>query len=174
MLNYIINLVVPLMIFLIIVNGLSEKKDVFKLFIDGVINGLKIVYKIFPFILAITIAIGLLKDTGSIDIIIMPINDILIKLGIPTNIIPLCILRPISGGASMSVVMDIFKESGPDSLSGKMASIIMGATETTLYSITILYGSVGIKKLRGTLIAGLIADFVAIVAAVIIVNMGII
>lgn len=174
MLNYIVNLVVPLMIFLIIINGLSEKKDIFKLFIDGTINGLKVVYKIFPFILSITIAIGLLKDTGSIDVIIMPINDILIKLGIPTNIIPLCILRPISGGASMSVVMDIFKESGPDSVSGKMASIIMGATETTLYSITILYGSVGIKKLRGTLIAGLIADFVAIVAAIIIVNMGII
>ena len=171
MLNYIIMSIVPLLILLVILIGIKEKKDIFKLFIEGVLDGLKVIYNIFPYILAITISIGLLKSTGALDILIYPIKSILIKLNIPSDIIPLCIMRPLSGGASMSVVMDIFNTSGPDSISGKMASIIMGATETTLYTITILFGAVKIKKLRGVLIAGLIADFVAIMSAIILVNM---
>ena len=171
MLNYIIMSIVPLLILLVILIGIKEKKDIFKLFIEGVLEGLKVIYNIFPYILAITISIGLLKSTGALDILIYPIKPILTKLNIPSDIIPLCIMRPLSGGASMSVVMDIFNTSGPDSISGKMASIIMGATETTLYTITILFGAVKIKKLRGVLIAGLIADFVAIMSAIILVNM---
>lgn len=165
--------IVPIMILAIIVIGLKEKLDIFKLFIEGALEGLKVVYKIFPYILAITIAIGLLKSTGALDILLKPIQPLLTKFGIPNNVVPLCLLRPMSGGASMSVVMDIFKESGPDSISGKMASIIMGATETTLYTITILFGAVGIKKLRGVLIAGLIADAAAIIASIIIVHFGV-
>ena len=103
-----------------------------------------------------------------------PLKPVLLKLGIPEDIIPLCIMRPLSGGASMSVVMDIFKNNGPDSISGKMASVIMGATETTIYTITILFGAIKIKKIRGVLIAGLIADLAAIVTAIILVNMKII
>lgn len=171
MLNYIIMSIVPLLILLVILIGIKEKKDIFKLFIEGVLDGLKVIYNIFPYILAITISIGLLKSSGALDILIYPIKPILTKLNIPSDIIPLCIMRPLSGGASMSVVMDIFNTSGPDSISGKMASIIMGATETTLYTITILFGAVKIKKLRGVLIAGLIADFVAIMSAIILVNM---
>lgn len=109
MLNYLVVSIIPLTILLIIVIGLKEKKDIFKYFIEGVMNGLKVVYNIFPYILAITIAIGLLKSTGAIDILIMPIKPILEKLNIPQEILPLCILRPLSGGASMSAVMDIFK-----------------------------------------------------------------
>ena len=170
--NYIIVSIIPLFILSIILIGLKEKKDIFKLFVEGALDGLKVVYKIFPFILAITIAIGLLKSTGALDIILTPIKPILSNLGIPNDIIPLCLMRPLSGGASMSVVMDILKESGPDSISGKMASIIMGATETTLYTITILFGAVKMKKIRGVLIAGLIADAAAIITAIILVNIG--
>lgn len=174
MLNYIIMCIVPLMIFFIIVIAAKEKKDIFKLFIEGALDGLKVVYNIFPYILAITIAIGLLKSTGALDVILYPFKPILVKFGIPEDIIPLCIMRPLSGGASMSVVMEIFKTSGVDSISGKMASVIMGATETTLYTITILFGAVKIKRIRGVLIAGLIADFIAILTAIIFVNLNII
>lgn len=104
----------------------------------------------------------------------MPIKPLLQYLNIPSEIIPLCILRPLSGGASMSAVMDIFKEVGPDSRAGKMASIIMSANETTLYTITVFLGAVKIKKVRGILIAGLIADFVATVISIFLVNIGII
>lgn len=169
MLNYIIVSMVPLAILSILVIGIKEKKDIFSLFINGALDGLKTVYNIFPYILAITIAINLLKDTGAMQILLKPLSPILIKLGIPDSIIPLCIMRPLSGGASMSIVMDVFNTYGPDSTAGKIASILMGATETTLYSITILFGAVGIKKLRGTLIAGLLADTLAVISTLIIV-----
>ena len=174
MLNYFIGWIIPMLILVILVVGLKEKKDIFKLFTEGALDGLKTVYNIFPYIMAITIAIGLLKSTGALEILITPLKPLLIKCGIPEDIVPLCILRPLSGGASMSVVMDILKTSGPDSISGILASIIMGATETTLYTITILFGAVKIKKIRGVLIAGLIADFIAIVVAISVVNMGIV
>ncbi len=170
MLNYITMCVVPIMVLLIIVIGIKEKKDVFGLFIDGVKNGLKLIYNIFPYILSILIAIEILRNSGAMNFLITPIVPFLSKLGVPAEIIPLCILRPLSGGASMSLVIDIFKTYGVDSISGKIASIIMGGTETTIYCITILFGAVKIKKLRGVLIAGLIADFVAISLAIIIVN----
>lgn len=170
--DFIIVCIVPLFILIIIFMGLKEKQDIFKLFVEGCLEGLKTVYKIFPFILAITIAIGLLKSTGALNLLLIPLKPILVKFGIPDDIVPLCLMRPLSGGASMSVVMDIFKNSGPDSISGKIASIIMGATETTLYTITILFGAVGLKKIRGVLIAGLIADTVAIITAIVLVNIG--
>lgn len=172
MIDYITMSTVPVMILLIIIIGVKEKKDVFALFIEGVKEGLKVVLGIFPYILAILIAIGLFRNSGALDLIIKPITPVLNTLGVPKEIIPLCILRPLSGGASMSLVMDIFKNYGVDSISGKIASIIMGGTETTIYCITILFGAVKIKKLRGVLIAGLIADFVVISTAIIIVKLG--
>lgn len=171
--NYFIMSIIPLMILIIISVGIKGKKDIFKLFIEGAMDGLKIVYRIFPYILAITIGIGLLKSTGALNLLLSPISPILQKLGIPSDIIPLCIMRPLSGGASMSMVMDIFKNAGPDSVSGKMASIIMAATETTVYTITILFGAVSIKKMRGVLIAGLIADLAAIITSIVLVNIGV-
>lgn len=171
MLNYIIGWIIPMLILIILVIGLKEKQDIFKLFTEGVLDGLKMVYHIFPYIMAITIAIGLLKSTGALNILLTPLKPILIKCGIPEDIVPLFILRPMSGGASMSVVMEVLEKSGPDSISGKLASIIMGATETTLYTITILFGAIKIKKIRGVLVAGLIADFVAILVAILIVNL---
>lgn len=174
MIDYITMSTVPVMILLIIIIGVKEKKDVFALFIDGVKEGLKVVLGIFPYILAILIAIGLFRNSGALDLIIKPITPVLNTLGVPKEIVPLCILRPLSGGASMSLVMDIFKNYGVDSISGKIASIIMGGTETTIYCITILFGAVKIKKLRGILIAGLIADFVVISTAIIIVKLGLI
>lgn len=169
-----LTLIVPLFILLIIIFGIKEKKDVLKLFTDGVTEGLKTTLTIFPHILAITIAITLIRDTGALEYIIMPIKPILLKFNIPEGIIPLTVFRPLSGGASMSVVMDIFKKFGPDSVEGKIASIIMGGTETTFYVITLLFGVIGVKKMRGTLVAGLVADIVVIAMAIILVNINII
>ena len=170
MIEYITMVIVPLMILFIILIAIKEKKDVYSLFISGVSDGLKVVYKIFPYILGITVAIGVMKDTGTIDYIIQPFSEILIRFGIPEEVVPIMILRPLSGGASMGMAMEVFESSGPDSKSGNMISIIMGATETTLYTMTVLYAAVKVKKARGTLAAGLIADFVGILSSIIIVN----
>ncbi len=170
MIEYITMVTIPLMILFIILVAIKEKKDVYSLFISGAANGLKIVKNIFPYILGITVAIGVMKDTGTIDFIIKPFSNILIKFGVPENIVPIMVLRPLSGGASMAMAMEVFSESGPDSKSGNIVSLIMGATETTLYTMTVLYAAVKVKKTRGTLAAGLIADSVAIFSSIIIVN----
>lgn len=172
MLNYITMCIVPGMILVIIILGIKEKKDVFNLFIEGVKNGLKLIYNIFPYILSIMIAIELLRNSGALDMITKPIAPVLSKLGVPTEVVPLFLLRPLSGSASLTMVMDIFKTYGVDSISGKIASIIMGGSETTIYCMTILLGAVKIKKVRGILIAGLLADLVVTILAIVMVNFG--
>ena len=167
---YVFSAIVPLFIILTIVSGMKNKLDILKLFTDGVLEGLKTVLNIFPYILAITIAITLLQDTGLMSFLIKPIKGFLYNIGVPEGIIPLALFRPLSGGASMSVVMDIFKRFGPDSIEGKIASIIMGGTETTFYVTTVLFGAARIKKVRGTILAAIIADIVAVIVAIVLVN----
>lgn len=165
-----IHMIVPAFILIIFLTALKEKQDILKLFTDGIIDGLNTVLKIFPHIMAITIAISLLRESGLISFILKPIRSILIKIGVTEGIVPLIVFRPLSGGASTSIVMDIFKTYGVDSIEGKLASVIMGGTETTFYVITLLFGTLKIKKLRGTLIAALFADIVAVITAIILIN----
>ena len=172
MMVYVFSAIVPLFILITIVFGIKNKLDVLKLFTDGVLEGLKTALSIFPYILAITIAITLLQDTGIVAWMVKPVQGILAKLGIPESIIPLALFRPLSGGASTSVVMDIFKRYGPDSIEGKIASIIMGGTETTFYVTTVLFGAAKVKKVRGTIAAAIIADIVAVTTAIVLVNIG--
>ncbi len=169
---YVFSAIVPLFILIIVILGLKNKLDILKLFTDGVLEGLKTALNIFPYILAITIIITLFQSTGAMSFLINPIKGVLAKLGVPESIIPLAVFRPLSGGASTSVVMDIFKRFGPDSTQGKIASIIMGGTETTFYVTTILFGAAKIKKVRGTIVAAIIADATAVITAIILVNIG--
>ena len=169
---YVFSAIVPAFILITIIFGIKNKLDILKLFTDGVLEGLKTALSIFPYILAITIVITLLQETGVLSWLIKPIQGMLIKLGIPESVIPLALFRPLSGGASMSVVMDIFKRFGPDSIEGKIASVVMGGTETTFYVTTVLFGAAKVKKVRGTIIAAVIADAVAVITAIILVNSG--
>lgn len=174
MLEYIASSAIPALIIYILFTGLKEKLNVYELFISGVIEGLKMMYKIFPYILGILIAVGLLNSTNVLEIITNPFKDVLEPLGVDVDLIPIILLRPLSGGAATAMAMNIFTEYGPDSNIGKIVSIIMGGTETTFYTITILFAATKTKSIRGTLIAGLLADLTAMVTAIIIVNMQII
>ena len=169
---YVFSAIVPFFILITILFGIKNKLDVLKLFTDGVMEGLKTALGIFPYILSITIAITLLQDTGVLEWFVKPLQGILTRIGVPQSIIPLALFRPLSGGASTSVVMDIFKRFGPDSVEGKIASIIMGGTETTFYVTTVLFGTAKVKKVRGTIIAAVIADIVAVTVAIVLVNGG--
>ena len=166
----VIDIIVPFFICFIILTAFLQKEDVLKLFADGVSEGLKTVINIFPHILAITIAIALIRETGLLTFILKPLKSLLVNLGVSEGIVPLMLFRPFSGGAATSIAMDIFKMYGPDSFEGNVASIIMGGTETTFYVLTILVGTIKVKKIRGVLIAALIADVAAMITAVIIVK----
>lgn len=165
--NYISNIAIPFTILLIIFYGLIEKNKVFDSFLDGAKEGIKIIYNIFPTLLGLFLAINVLRASGLIDAITNFINPLLVFLRIPSEILPLAILRPISGSASMAVATDIMTKYGVDSLIGLISSTIMGSTETTLYTIALYTSAIGVKKTRFVLCAALLADLVGMLASVI-------
>ena len=165
--NYISNLAVPAIILIIIIWGVVEKKQIFDLFLDGAKEGLEVTVKIFPTLIGIFFSIGLLRSSGIIDFFTNLINPITKMLRIPSEILPLAILRPISGSGSIGIATDIMKNSGVDSFIGTLASVIMGSTETTFYTIAVYTSYVKIRKNRGILVAALTADVVGILSAVV-------
>ena len=166
--TYISSIAMPLIILLIILYGVSEKNKVFDTFLKGAKEGLEIVIGLFPTLLGIFLAVGALRSSGIIELIVKVIEPVLNILNIPAQIMPLALLRPISGSASMAVATDIMAQYGVDSKIGLIASVIMGSTETTFYTIAIYTSSVGIKKTRCVLVAALIADIVGMIASVVI------
>ena len=166
--SFISNLAMPLIILIIVIYGMFEKNKIFDDFLDGAKEGLEIVLSIFPTLIGLFVAIGALRSSGVLDIIINFLLPILNVINFPTEIMPLAILRPISGSSSIAIATDIMKNYGVDSTLGMIASTIMGSTETTLYTIAIYTSCVKIKKTRFVLIASLIGDFIGVVVSVIV------
>ena len=169
--NFISNLAMPLIILIIVVYGFLERKEVFDQFIEGAKDGIKIVINIFPTLIGLFLAVGALRNSGVIDIVVKIIEPILNLVNFPSEIMPLAMLRPISGSSSIAIATDIMKNFGVDSQIGIMSAVIMGATETTLYTIAVYSSSVKIKKTRFVLIASLIADIVGIITSIIVCRM---
>ena len=164
--NFLSNISMPIIILLIIVYGVIEKNKVFDTFLDGAKEGIEIVFSIFPTLIGLFMAIGALRSSGILDLIVNFLTPILNAIHFPSEIMPLALIRPISGSASIAVATDIMKNYGVDSKMGVIASTIMGSTETTLYTIAIYTSAVGIKKTRFVLATALIADVVGILASV--------
>ena len=168
--NYISLCAMPVIILIIIIYGFLEKNNVYDTFLEGAREGIHIVYNIFPTLVGLFVAIGVLRASGILDLIINSMSPILEFFKIPKEIMPLAILRPISGSASLAISTDIMINYGVDSKIGQIASVIMGSTETTLYTIAVYTSCVKIKKTRGILIAALIGDIVGMIASIIICN----
>ena len=168
--NYISNLAIPFTILIILVYGLIERNKVFDTFLEGAKEGIEIVVKIFPTLVGLFVAIGALRYSGVLDFIIKLIYPIVNFFNVPTEIMPLAILRPISGSASIAIGSDIMTQYGVDSKIGLIASTIMGSTETTLYTIAVYTSVVGVKKIRYVLLAALIGDLIGLLSSVIIWN----
>lgn len=168
--NYISAAAMPVIMVVIIGVGILEKNKVYDTFIEGAIEGAKTVIKLFPTLLGIFVAVGALRSSGILELIINIIRPIITVLKIPVEIMPLAMLRPISGSASMAVATDIMAKYGVDSLIGTIASVIMGSTETTFYTVAIYTSVVGIKKIRFVLVAALLADFVGMLVSVLVCN----
>lgn len=166
--NYISIIAVPITILIILLYGIFERKNVFDIFLKGANDGLKMVIKVFPTLIGLFLAIGALSSSGILDFIINLLKPVLAILKIPPEIMPLAILRPISGSGSIAVATEIMKRFGVDSLIGLMVATIMGSTETTLYTIAVYTSSVNIKKTRFVLFAALMADISGMIASVVI------
>lgn len=162
------NIAMPLMIIIIVLYGVVERQKVFDIFLEGAKEGISIVFNIFPTLVGLFMAIGALRSSGVIDLIVNLMTPIFNLCNFPTEILPLALIRPISGSSSIAVATDIMKNFGVDSNIGFIASVIMGSTETTVYTIAVYSSSIGIKKTRFVLWAALIADFVGIVTSVVV------
>ena len=163
---YISNISIPIIIIIILLYGLVEKKNVFDIFLKGAKDGINMVIGIFPTLIGLFLAIQALSSSGILDFIINLFSPILHFLNVPTEIMPLALLRPISGSGSMAIATEIMRKFGVDSFIGLITATIMGSTETTLYTIAVYTNSVGIKKIRFVLFAALCADITGMLASV--------
>lgn len=163
--NFFSNLAMPMVIFFIVLYGVSEKVKVFDNFLEGAKEGIKTTFSILPTLIGLFLAIGVLRSSGVLDFIIKLSSPILEIFNFPSELMPLAILRPISGSASIAVATDIMKQAGVDSLIGNIASTIMGSTETTFYTIAIYTSCIKIKKTRFILLAALTADITGIIVS---------
>ena len=163
--------IIPLIVIIFVVIGIIKKVPVFEVFCQGASSGLKTVLTIAPTLMGLITAVTMLRESGALDALISLITPFADKLGFPAEIVPVAILRPVSGGGSTALLIDIFERLGPDSLAGKIVSVMAGSTETTFYAITLYFGSVGVKKIRHTLVAGLMADLTAVIFSVLTVRL---
>lgn len=163
---------IPVIILFIVSYAYFVKKiKVYEVFCDGAKEGFNTAIRIIPFLIAMLVAIGIFRSSGAIDMMLVYLNPILEVIGMPGELLPMAIMRPLSGGGSSGIMNDLFITYGPDSMIGRMASVMMGSTETTFYVLAVYFGSVGIRKTRHAVVAGLLADVAGLLSAVWICNL---
>lgn len=156
---------VPVIFLLILGAGLSKRINVYDTFVEGARDGISTVLRILPPLVGLMTAVGVLRASGALDFLVYLLKPLVSVLGIPPEAMPLALLRPVSGSASLALVAEMVREYGPDSYVGRVVSTMMGSTETIFYTLAVYYGSVGIKNIRYTLVAALIADGVSVTAS---------
>lgn len=164
--NFFIAMIVPTIITIVIFSGLIENKKVYDIFCDGAKDGIKVTLKMFPTLIGIFLAINILNSSGFLNFIVGKIVKITSTINIPAEIVPLSIIRSISGSASIAMGTDLMSKYGVDSKIGMMAGAIMGSSETTLYVTSIYLSQIKCKKSKKILIPALIADFASVATAI--------
>ena len=156
---------------IIVIYKKKKKVPVFDTFLKGAKEGIRLIYSIAPTIMGLIFAVDLLRSSGAMNQICTFVEPIAQAMGFPKEIVPMVLLRPISGSGSTALLTSIYQDCGPDSFAGRVASVIAGSSETTFYAIAMYFGSIRVKKIRHTLVAALAADFTAAVMSVITVRM---
>lgn len=162
--------IVPFMVLIILVHGYIKGIDLYNTFIEGAMEGFKTAIKIMPYLIAIFIAIGIFRASTALDMFTSLLEPIIGLVGVPKEVLPLVIIRPLSGSGALGVVRDIIANYGPDSYPGVIASIMMGSSETIFYTLSIYFGSIGVKDYKHTLKAALLAYVISIFTTILICN----
>ncbi len=161
---------IPVIILVIISSALLKRKEVFSLFCEGAKDGLKTAVSIAAPVVGLMAAIAMLRASGMIDMLAYILRPVTAVIGLDENLLPLALLRPISGSGSIGLVTDIVSRFGADSAVSKTACVMAGATETTFYTLAVYFGAVGIKNIRHSAYAALFADMVSVTACLIVCN----
>lgn len=149
---------IPIFIALIMTVGLAKRVDVFSEFTDGAKENLKAAFDILPALIALMTAIGMFKASGGLEVISSIIAPVTEFLGFPRECIPLALIRPVSGSGALAMFESILTEVSPDSFAGRVASVVIGSTETTFYTIAVYYGITKVKKTKHAIVSSLTAD----------------
>jgi spore maturation protein B len=159
---------IPVLLVVIPLVGLLRKVKVYDVFIEGAKEGFDVAVKIIPFLVGILVAIGMFRASGAMDLLMAALRPLVTSTGFPAELVPLAILRSLTGSGSLAFTTDLIKTSGPDSVIGRMAATLYGSSETTFYVLAVYFGAVGVRRTRHAVPAALIGDIVAAIAAVVI------
>jgi len=162
---------IPALILFIVIYGAIKKVKVYEAFVEGAKEGFNVGVRIIPYLVAMLVAIGIFRASGAMELLASAIAPATRLIGMPAEALPMAIIRPLSGSGALGVMSEIIKSNGPDSLVAKMVSVMMGSSETTFYVLAIYFGSIGISKTRQAVPAGIIADVVAVLMSVWLVNL---
>lgn len=157
----------PVFAGLVVIFGLVRRVPVFDIFLKGAKEGIMLLYNIAPTIMGLVFAVDLLRSSGAVDVICDFVSPAADLLGFPKEIVPMVLLRPVSGSGSTALLTSLYQDCGPDSFAGQVASVLAGSSETTFYAVAMYFGSIKVKKIRHTLVAALLADFTAAVMSII-------
>lgn len=157
--------IIPLMIAIIPLWAIYKRVPIYETFVNGAKEGVGVGLRIIPYLVAILVAIGMFRASGAIDLLAEWLDPVLSLIGMPADVLPLAIVRPLSGSGALGIAGEIANEYGGDSYMARLAAVMTGSSETTLYVIAVYFGAVGITNVRHALAAGLIADLVATLAA---------
>lgn len=160
----------PCIILAILLCAVFKKIPVYESFIEGAKDGLRVCGNIVPYLVAIIVAISMLRASGFLEFVSSHCTALLTAIHLPSDVVPLTIVRSLSGSASLGVFTDIIKNNDVNSYASKLAAIMLGSSETTFYVLAVYFGSVGIKKFRYAVLTGLFADIMGIMFAIIVAN----
>ena len=165
------NWAIPVIFVLILGVGALRRVKVYEVFVGGAKEGFNVAVKIIPYLVAILVAIAVFRASGAMEAFVSALAPVLRPLGVPPEVLPMVIVRPLSGSGALGVMTEGLKTHGPDSLIGNMLSTMMGSTETTFYVLAVYFGSVAVRKTRHALPAALLGDFAGLAMAIFICNL---
>jgi spore maturation protein B len=161
-------LAIPFVLSFFAIYATARGLKVYEEFVEGAKEGFGVILKIIPFLVTMLVAIGMFKGAGGIDLLTKALSPILTPLQFPPDLVPLALMRPLSGSATLALLTDIVHRLGPENIVSLMAATIYGSTETTFYVVAVYFGAVGVKQTRHAIPAGLLADLTGVIASVII------
>jgi spore maturation protein B len=164
-------LIIPLIVILVLGIGALKRVKVYESFVEGAKEGFNVAVRIIPYLVAMLVAIAMFRASGAMGVLTILVSPLTDLIGMPSEVLPMALMRPLSGSGSLGVMSELMEVHGPDSLIGFIASTMFGSTETTFYVIAVYFGAVNIRRTRYAIPAGLAADIAGLLAAVLICRM---
>jgi len=164
-------LAIPAIILFVVLYGAARRVKIYEVFVEGAREGFNVGVRIIPYLVAMLVAIGIFRASGAMETLSSLLSPITRLIGMPAETMPMALIRPLSGSGALGVMSETIKANGPDSLIGRMVSVMMGSSETTFYVLAVYFGAVSITRTRQAVPAGIVADIVAVLMSVWIVNL---